>query len=170
MITHYIYEIPACQQVPKGKVGCTTNIKKRIKKYPEGTPYIILQVCEDITNEEAGETEIIWQYKRGYERDNSVSYDQTLNWLRLGWEAIRGVPKKPFTEEHKQKLSRAHIGVPLSENQRRAQSIAKFGVPKSEAHKQTMRVPKKIAICPYCGKVGGVGNMKRWHFNNCKAC
>ncbi len=26
---------------------------------------------------------------------------------------------------------------------------------------------KKIK-CPFCEKVGGEGNMKRYHFNNCK--
>lgn len=26
---------------------------------------------------------------------------------------------------------------------------------------------QKIA-CPYCSKIGNLGNMKRWHFNNCK--
>jgi hypothetical protein len=26
---------------------------------------------------------------------------------------------------------------------------------------------KKVE-CPFCGKIGGEGLMKRWHFNNCK--
>jgi len=29
-------------------------------------------------------------------------------------------------------------------------------------------VPKKKATCPHCDKVGGAGNMKRYHFDNCK--
>jgi len=27
---------------------------------------------------------------------------------------------------------------------------------------------KKIAVCPHCKAKGNVGNMKRWHFENCK--
>lgn len=27
---------------------------------------------------------------------------------------------------------------------------------------------KKIIECPHCNKVGNYGNMKRWHFENCK--
>jgi len=45
----------------------------------------------------------------------------------------------PHTNESKQKLS-----------------IAKTGVPRNKL------------TCPYCGKIGGDGNMQRWHFNNCK--
>ncbi len=25
-----------------------------------------------------------------------------------------------------------------------------------------------LSTCPHCGKVGGVSNMKIWHFENCK--
>lgn len=28
--------------------------------------------------------------------------------------------------------------------------------------------PKKTIACPHCGKIGGAGNMKRYHFTNCK--
>jgi len=45
----------------------------------------------------------------------------------------------PHTNESKQKLS-----------------IAKTGVPRNKL------------TCPHCGKIGGDGNMQRWHFNNCK--
>lgn len=26
----------------------------------------------------------------------------------------------------------------------------------------------KNIVCPHCGKTGNIGNMKRWHFKNCK--
>jgi len=29
-------------------------------------------------------------------------------------------------------------------------------------------VPRNKLTCPHCGKIGGDGNMQRWHFNNCK--
>ena len=28
---------------------------------------------------------------------------------------------------------------------------------------------QQITTCPYCQKEGGVSNMKRWHFDNCKS-
>ena len=28
--------------------------------------------------------------------------------------------------------------------------------------------PQETAKCPYCPKEGGISNMKRWHFDNCK--
>lgn len=37
----------------------------------------------------------------------------------------------------------------------------------SEEFKAAMRKPKPIVACPHCGKEGGVGIMKRWHFDNC---
>jgi len=30
------------------------------------------------------------------------------------------------------------------------------------------RGPKEKTHCPHCGAEGGIGIMKRWHFNNCK--
>lgn len=38
----------------------------------------------------------------------------------------------------------------------------------SEEVKAAMRKPKPVVACPHCGKEGGVGIMKRWHFDNCK--
>lgn len=43
-----------------------------------------------------------------------------------------------------------------------------LGVPKSEEHKQKMRKPKTQASCIYCKKEGGVNQLRRWHFDNCK--
>ena len=163
MITHYIYEIPACQQVPKGKVGCTKNIINRMKQYPPGTPHLIRQVCEDITDAEAGETEIIWQYKRGYERDNSASYDQTIFALKAATNAAAKLKKGvPHSKEHSRKISAATTGVPkgpMSEEHKRKLSEAHLGVPKG---------PYKKITCPICGKLGVANVMKRRHFDKCQ--
>jgi hypothetical protein len=29
-------------------------------------------------------------------------------------------------------------------------------------------VPKEKVKCPHCTKMGGIGIMNRWHFDNCK--
>lgn len=55
--------------------------------------------------------------------------------------AKKGVKRKPFTEEHKLRIS---IGASVK------------------------RGPPPQTICPHCGKSGGTNNMKRWHFDNCK--
>lgn len=34
-------------------------------------------------------------------------------------------------------------------------------------HNQSER-KHPIAVCPHCGSIGSVGNMKRWHFDKCK--
>ena len=46
-----------------------------------------------------------------------------------------------------------------------------FGINHSEETKEKMRKPKgpqKKLICPYCNMEGGSGNIKRYHFENCK--
>lgn len=42
------------------------------------------------------------------------------------------------------------------------------GIPKTEEHKANMRKPKEVVNCPHCHKQGGISQMKRWHFSNCK--
>lgn len=81
MISHYIYEI-----VGK-KIGCTKNIEKRIRDYPLGSLYNIRQVLEDLTDEEAGETELVWQCSLGYPKDR-LPYEETLKRRRTA--AING--------------------------------------------------------------------------------
>jgi Putative endonuclease segE, GIY-YIG domain/NUMOD3 motif len=53
-------------------------------------------------------------------------------------------------------------------------SHATRGKKKSQAMKEklsatTKGVPKNKITCPHCHKIGGEGNMKRYHFDNCKA-
>ena len=52
-------------------------------------------------------------------------------------------------------------------------TIEKLRKPKTEEHKKKISESKlgkkhKIVICPHCLKEGGIANMKRYHFNNCK--
>ncbi len=34
--------------------------------------------------------------------------------------------------------------------------------------KEKMRKPKEVVCCPNCGQQGGISQMKRWHFDNCR--
>jgi hypothetical protein len=33
----------------------------------------------------------------------------------------------------------------------------------------TSELNKTVLECPHCGKTGNVGNMKRWHYDNCRS-
>lgn len=68
--------------------------------------------------------------------------------------------------ETSKKMSTSKIG-----NQNR------LGIPHSDEMKKIISErtslalkgkPKKTIVCPHCGKVGGAGNMKRYHFDYCK--
>ena len=43
-----------------------------------------------------------------------------------------------------------------------------YGKQHSEESKQKMKKPKIKVVCPYCGKIGGLPVMKRFHFDKCK--
>ena len=85
-----------------------------------------------------------------------------------------GVPKseqhknnlrKPKSDEHKANMSASRKGK-IAHNKGISGPLK--GVPKSEEHKTNMRIPKEKTTCPHCKQVGGISQMKRWHFNNCK--
>jgi hypothetical protein len=66
---YYIYEIPGV------KIGCTENVKRRVKKVQGYTNYKILETHTDIM--EASKREIELQRKYGYKVD-TVPYYKTL--------------------------------------------------------------------------------------------
>jgi hypothetical protein len=60
---------------------------------------------------------------------------------------------------------------PTSEETKQKMREKRKGVPKSEEWKEKVRKPKgkqKIVKCEYCGIEGGISNMNRYHFENCK--
>ena len=100
-------------------------------------------------------------------------------------EAGKGVKKIPRSDEHKQKLSDAGKGKPRSAETRLKISDAlkgkpsplkgiptgkpawNKGIPTSKPAWNKGRTSPKIE-CPHCGLSGGVNNMTRYHFDNCK--
>jgi hypothetical protein len=60
------------------------------------------------------------------------------------------------TDLTKEKIRKSKIGSTLSEATKSKISAALKGS------------SKKQCICPHCGKRGGGGAMKQWHFDNCK--
>ena len=63
---------------------------------------------------------------------------------------------KNHSDEHKAKNSAANKGKTRTEESKKKMSDWQKGV------------PKRIEQCPHCNKSGGVSNMTRYHFDNCK--
>jgi hypothetical protein len=68
--------------------------------------------------------------------------------------ALKGRPKKPFSDKHKARMSESAL--------KRGPRIF------SEQHKENMKKPKIRVICPHCKKEGASNIMKRFHFECCK--
>lgn len=61
------------------------------------------------------------------------------------------------------------IGNKIAENIKQKISKTLTGIKRTEESKRKMSLAKKIKLqCPFCNKIGGSSQMKRWHFNNCK--
>lgn len=76
-----------------------------------------------------------------------------------------------FTDERKRKISEKAKGRKMSD-----ETKEKIGY-KNRKYKhslETLKRMKKIQMampkhkCPYCNFIGNAGNLKRWHFDNCK--
>jgi len=79
---------------------------------------------------------------------------------------------KSLSNEHKEKIRIASSNI--TEETREKMSIATKNRPlMSEETREKISITlsgrkQKKSTCPYCGHVGGVSAMKRYHFNNCK--
>jgi hypothetical protein len=72
-----------------------------------------------------------------------------------------------------EKIADSHRDVPLSIYHRYRISIGNLNKPKSKEHRKSLALSKlgvkhKIVFCPHCNKSGGISNMHRYHFENCK--
>jgi hypothetical protein len=70
-------------------------------------------------------------------------------------------PKR--TLEHNEKIKKSLLGKKHSKERCENISLAKKGKPP-----HNKGIPDLKIECPYCKKIGGRSNMKRWHFENCK--
>lgn len=95
----------------------------------------------------------------------------------------KGTNRSPKTEEHKKNIGEANTGKKRTQKQKDVRSASMKGKPgKSKGTKRTTeqnaaqssrqlgipRGPRELVTCPYCHLEGGQGNMKRYHFDNCK--
>lgn len=64
-------------------------------------------------------------------------------------QRMLGKKRGPLSDEQKEKIRKATIGVKKSST-------------------ENMKKPKSKSPCPHCGKLVDGGNMKKWHGDNCK--
>lgn len=109
--------------------------------------------------------------RRMSERKKGKKFSKKLK--QSGLQSKKGII---FSEETRRKISEAKKGkkLKLSEEERLRRSQRLKGIPKSEEHKTKVSNKKKGMIqekleCPHCKLLGGITNMKRYHFNNCKS-
>ena len=159
-------------------LGSGKLLKYAIEKYSiENFQKEILETCN--TKEQLNEREIFWikelnSIETGYNISEGGGGGNTRlgmgeedynKWIKNKSEAQTGKvgywtgKKRPKHSEKLKGRSRPTpwlAGKPLSEDHKN--KIAQSKVGKS----------RQKLTCPNCSKVGGPGNMQRWHFNNCK--
>lgn len=86
---------------------------------------------------------------------------------RLREAARDGNIGRKLSLESRLKMSRS-ISLSTKGKPKSEEFKLKMKKPKSEEHKEKLRVSKPVIKCDICDKVGGISQMKRWHFNNCR--
>ena len=74
----------------------------------------------------------------------------------------KGKPGIPRTPETKEKLRIVNLG------KVRGKQSPELVERRAKMTRGKRIGPQPKITCPHCGKVGGLNNMKRWHFENCK--
>lgn len=85
-----------------------------------------------------------------------------------GGDGVSG-KRGPLSNKHKENISISKLGTKHKNH--------KFHGPPSDEHRLNMSIallgkkkgPRQRIKCPYCVKEGAIGNMKRYHFDNCAA-
>lgn len=85
--------------------------------------------------------------------------------LERSIESRRGVS---LATEHKEKIRVAKTGASRSEESCKKQSATLTGRKRPVHSAALMGKSRPTVVCPHCNKTGGINNMSRWHFDNCK--
>ena len=94
--------------------------------------------------------------------ENNVRYG-----VKLSEEECKAISDRQKGE------SNSFYGKTHSAEAKAKMSLKRKGQTLSKEHKLKIGLAQKgrkqpVITCPFCGKEGGVSNMKRWHFDNCK--
>ena len=100
-----------------------------------------------------------------YNKKHSVTSLALMSKNRKGLTAGDKNPSKRPEVREKLKLTSAGKNNGMYNKTHSAEAKRKIGIASSLRNKG---VPKKKVTCPHCSKIGGAGNMKRYHFEKCK--
>ena len=134
--------------------------------------------------------------KRVYKGDTQlfIKHEEVEEYIRKGWtlghtketkqkiglgNKGKNVSEETKIKQRKPKSLEARLNIkkaaqnrkPVSEKTRKLMSDHRKGKPKSHIWKQKVsysKGPQEIIKCTNCGMLGGISNMKRYHFENCK--
>lgn len=118
--------------------------------------------------------EVLWEppedfYERAREGHNKHHGIPPTNAFESGnvpWNKGLTNVQRPWSESRRKKQSermkQKHLEMGHVEG---GKKYVKRGASRID---NTTRLNKTELTCPHCNKVGNLGNMKRWHFDNCK--
>lgn len=138
-------------EVKPSYLGSGVALKLAVNKYGKHN-FIRRTLCVVETKEEAARIEkhlsITWNVV-----DDRLWYN-----MKIGGEGggARGGVRSP---EHRRKISETLLGHQVTPETRDRISYRLTGIKTG---------PRPTLRCPHCNRVGGIGNMQRWHFDNCK--
>jgi hypothetical protein len=100
--------------------------------------------------------------KKKIGKANSISHkgkkksEEWVNLMKVRNKGNKYCLGHKLTIEHKEKISLSLLGKKHSEETKKRLSVSSKGKQKAKVE------------CPHCKLIGGINNMKRYHFNNCK--
>lgn len=168
--------------IGKGKYNRAYN-KNHSVSVPNDRSKIIF-IAEQLSNEDACliEKETIQKYGRKdigtgilHNRtdggEGAPGHKQSIDHIEKKRQANRkprpSMQGRKWSDEHRAAISRGNTG-------RKKSNTDNMRGPKSETHSKNISLGKrgkKLATveCPHCNKIGGRGNMMRYHFEFCKS-
>ena len=116
--------------IPGEKVGCTVDFTQRIRQYPKGTIFEILEEFGDhIGDKSAGDVEWFYADMYGYKRGPHYSKS---NWSITGANTVRHI----CSNETRKKMSQSRLGHAFSTTHKENISKGRKGLKLSDNHKE----------------------------------
>ena len=157
----YVYHI--CKEADNGNyelgyIGVTTDIKARFKNHAKSDTIVGRAIRKYKLDE--SNIHVIQEFD-----DIDSAYEMELMYRPtdlIGWNISPG--GKGYSKGH---IQNPYIRYKISQNKKNK------SYKQSEDHYKMMSEKQKgmkreVVECPYCQKIGGYGNMQRWHFFKCK--
>ena len=142
----------------------------------------IISIDSNLYHNQLDEEYVIHTSKEGFRRRNKSEKDRKIPPNKSGFDfgdkknSLKGEARtenqKKSSNDHSKRMKGTVVnkkGEQLSESHKKALKVPRPGAGKHKNHvKGSDHFASKKIQCPNCGKIGGGGSMKRWHFDNCK--